>query len=362
MKNELVSIDDLRINGYPVVVGISLILNKLINKRIKDIVFDAFNISSLLSHYQPSYDYRLRIDDGMELHDVYKLINVYGFGVCKQFVVLMGYLLDSLYVKNRILYLGKKGSDCFDHFAIEVFYDNAWHYFDPNLHILFLNNSDVASVRDIKNKRFNKIIGEFDPSAWISSNSGLAYLEDKELFRRQYFRIFEAVEEFTLDDDRFPYKCQLMKKQGVVRWYKYNEKKYLFPKHIKLSEDMEGYGISSGRLIKSNHYIKFSNITFCFNVFNEYSLTINDFPLLIVGLKLFSSNIELNINILINGIKYNICVNSGDDILKKISDIENIYNSPIYSIYLYSDVVINKYSLTVMRSNFVKLLSDYLEI
>lgn len=79
-----------------------------------------------------------------EIHDPVKLINVYGYGFCDDSAAAFCQLASAIGLKTR-----SYGLD--GHVVAEVFYDDAWHMFDPD-HQVFYRNSDqqVASVTELE--------------------------------------------------------------------------------------------------------------------------------------------------------------------------------------------------------------------
>ena len=176
--------------GRPLVVTIDKLVCYLNDSEDEiSLVMKIFKISTLMKHNYNAYDYRENLERDLEVHDIFKLMNIYGYGVCKQFTMLMGYLLDSFMIKNRILYLGRNSEFEFDHFAIEVYYKGRWHYFDPNIGIYFINKrEEIVSIEELKEKNFHKVIGDFSAKDWIRINDKFEYLKDnKNSFKKNYF-------------------------------------------------------------------------------------------------------------------------------------------------------------------------------
>ena len=254
------NIKDIVIDKMPIMVTIENIVAFLNNMSSKDITLHSFNMASLMIHSYNAYDYRENLDRDIEVHDIFKLINVYGYGFCKQFVLFMSYILDIFSIKYRVLYLGKKGQNSIDHFGIEVFYDNEWHFFDPNLKIYFLYNNKIVSSDEIRMGKYDRVEGDFSANKWLKMNTNLGSLIDIEHFQDIYLEMFKNIETFTLLDNRFEYKQKLLNK-GVVRWYVYNEKVYFIPSNTTIKVEYGGVGISNYSKITSNNVISFLALT-----------------------------------------------------------------------------------------------------
>ncbi len=355
----LQSLENLKINDKYIVISIKKIIEYIdsLNIDIDSKVLKVFNLASLLQYSYNAYDYRENLDRDLEVHNLFKLINIYGYGLCKQSTLLMGYLLDMLLVENRVLYLGRRTEEEFDHFAIEVFYNNKWHYFDPNLNFYFINKmNEIASVNDIKKQDFVKVIGDFSAARWLNMDfDNFKNLSNIENFRNQYLKIFHRVEEFILNDNRFEYKNKLMKNKGLSKWYLYNQKEYFFDENVNVRIIKNGYGIIMGKKTKSTDYIEFKNLIFKFKNSSKY-IIINDFSFLILGVKIYSKNDTIDLNILINGINYNVNINSDECIFDKLIKKTNILSKPIYSFVITSNHTIFEYEIITQ----VSYLVDYI--
>jgi hypothetical protein len=354
------NIKDIVIDKMPIMVTIENIVAFLNNMSSKDITLHSFNMASLMIHSYNAYDYRENLDRDIEVHDIFKLINVYGYGFCKQFVLFMSYILDIFSIKYRVLYLGKKGQNSIDHFGIEVFYDNEWHFFDPNLKIYFLYNNKIVSSDEIRMGKYDRVEGDFSANKWLKMNTNLGSLIDIEHFQDIYLEMFKNIETFTLLDNRFEYKQKLLNK-GVVRWYVYNEKVYFIPSNTTIKVEYGGVGISNYSKITSNNVISFKNIIFTFNEFNSNMIVINNFPYLLLDCILDIDKKHTTLKIILNGKIYYINYYRGSNLFDYLYKEENIYKIPIYSVKIESNCIINNYKLIVQSSMFVDRLYNYIK-
>lgn len=349
----MVSINDIRINGKGLIVKLNHILPKIADVDTKKTVFNIFKLCARLVHYHNAFDYRQHLDRDMEVHDVFKFINVYGYGYCKQHTMLMGFLLDQLHIKNKILYLGEPDAQRLDHFAIEVFYDDNWHYFDPDLQVYFLSGDNIVSADAISKRNYNRIAGDLSPEKFLLCAPDF-FISNAADFQNQYLNMFNNVEEFSVTIDDYPYKKKLTALKGIIKWYQYNEKEFYFSKLESVRVVHNGYGISMGRLIPSNNAIQFTNVQFSINHGHQV-IEINDFPLLILDVHIRTSFHSNEFYLFINGKAYWISTNDKKTKLFSWID-ETVYMRPIYSIKIRCNNIINNYDIISQKSN----LSEFL--
>jgi len=354
--------DKLHTNREHFLLSVDYIIDKLYTFSLREIVLKSFYISSSMTYYLNAYDYRENIDRDLEVHDVFKLINIYGYGVCKQFCLLFGFLTDIFNIPNKILYIGKKGEYSIDHFVIEVFYDSKWHFFDPMMKLFFKKGKDIVSLKEIEKGEYEAIVGDLVPEKWLLFNPEKSYFKNENSFKKAYLNMFENVEEFTLIDERYFYKKQLLKKKSIIKWYCYNEKKFL-PKYSNIETIDKGFGIVLNKRIPSNENIQFKNYLISYNnPFKSKEIYINDFPLLILDIKICIEEVT-NIQIVINDNYFDLSNSDGGQYLfNVVSDSYdiNLFEHPIYSLYLKSEVNIIKYQIlaqsTYLKDKIVKLL------
>lgn len=355
------NINAIMVNGIPLLINIDYIVDFLNGMNQKEITMHAFNMASLITHNYNAYDYRKDIDKDIEVHDIFKLINIYGYGVCKQFTLIMCYLLDIFNIKNNVLYLGKNTKGCIDHFAIEVFYNDKWHYFDPNLKLYFTLNDEIVSTKEIQQKKYDAIIGDFTAKIWLNFNKNLEYLYDVKKFRKLYLEMFNKIEIFTLNDIRYDYKKKLLTKKAISKWYSYNEKCYFIQDNVEVSVNYNGYGILNYSKVLSNSDISFKNLIFNFKFYNSNKIIINYFPFILLDCILNFNEEYVNLKVSINGQTYYLEYYSNDSLFDNICKENDIYINPIYSIEIEVENKIKEYKLIVQSSNFIDKLYSYIE-
>ncbi|ADR35046.1 hypothetical protein Sulku_2386 [Sulfuricurvum kujiense DSM 16994] len=360
----MISLDQLTVNGYPVLLTVDKIVRFLDEYEEMEKVIKIFEISSLMTHYTCAYDYRHSLCRNTEVHDVFKLMNVYGYGVCKQFSLMMEFLLDLCEIDNRVIYLGSppKNRQNFDHFAIEVYLNGHAHYFDPNLGLYFINTQNtIASIEDIRHQNILQWVGSFSAEKWINANPSLRYLSDTDLFRQQYFDMFLHSEPFTLHDHRFPYKQELMSNRGTVKWYQYLEKKF-YARHIFVTTVQPSKGVVDAVLTATTDALPVQNLLFTISKHNPtHTIEINDFPLLIIGCDMtFESASSSEIVLLVNGRSYPLHAAGETDIFEQIVT-DNLFENPVYSLAIDSQYPVKTVRLRCQSSVYAQKIFDYIQ-
>lgn len=361
--SRIISLENVLCDNKPIVLPVKKIVDYLNNNANsdKDRVLRIFEIATLLQHSYNAYDYRDYIQRDLEVHNVYKLINAYGYGMCKQSTVLMEFLLDIFGIRSRVLYLGRNFEDEFDHFAIEVYYDTNWHYFDPNLNFYFLNESkQVASVEQISKGDYVNVVGEFNAKRWLAMDySHFEKLADTNKFQSLYLKMFERVEPFFLNDDRFDYKKIFMQNRGLLKWYNYHEKESFVDENMNIKVDYKGWGIVKGAIVKSDNYLNFKNLIFKYKYDSNY-LILNDFSFPILDLKFTFAKAQSMVTIVINGEKFTNQLKNNESLFEMLEKNTNIYSMPIYSFEVTSDETILEYEMRVQSSNLVDKICEVL--
>lgn len=351
---KVISINDVIVDGKKLIVKLKHLLRMVESTSVKTTVLRIYRLCSFLVHFHNAYDYRQFISRDMEVHDLYKFINIYGYGYCKQHTMFMGFLLDQFDIKNRIIYLGEPGQQKMDHFAIEVFYDKQWHFFDPNLQIIFLLDETIVSANDIANRNFNIISGEIHPTKFLNCDPNF-FLRNEVDFKNEYLAMFNKINEFNLCKQDFAYKHEITSEKGIVKWYQYNEKDYYFTRLKSVVFIDNGYGISNYQLIPSNDAIQFLNVKFEID-HGDKELEINDFPLLILEITVFTSSNSNQFDLFVNGKKYSSFSNEKKSCLFSTLNSQNIYNEPIYSVKIVCNNIIEHYEIISQKSKFSQLI------
>ncbi len=69
-------------------------------------------------------------------------LNSTGFGICDKQSIILGQIFYNFGFPTRIIYLN-------GHVVCEIYYDKAWHLFDPDTKIFFSNNNIICSYNQI---------------------------------------------------------------------------------------------------------------------------------------------------------------------------------------------------------------------
>ncbi|MCG9910622.1 MAG: transglutaminase domain-containing protein [Flavobacteriales bacterium] len=101
-------------------------------------VFDF--VHNQFKHYLP--DFRTMGFSGQDMHHPARFFNVYGFGLCDDAAAVFVNLCKSMGFKSRVW--GLDG-----HVVSEVFYDDAWHFFDPHRGVYLQLDGEILSIDKI---------------------------------------------------------------------------------------------------------------------------------------------------------------------------------------------------------------------
>jgi hypothetical protein len=254
----------------------------------------------------------------------------------------MSYLLSVNGLESRLIHLTsdkKINGKQLTHVCVEVFYDKSWHYFDPTLNLFFYkkNGHNILSIEQIKNNnnlRPNKKINL--NKLKNGSKSSVYYYKNLDLFKKPedyYHSMFYRKTYFEIDKKDFAYKAKYMKRYGLVEFFSFREP-FFYDKKFKIKKSNKSLGLIESKLVNSNKFHKFQNFEFIKLVNNNF-YKLNDFPFLILDIKIKFREPHKKSYILINGKKYSF-LSSGEWLFKKNLSRIHETNSPIRSFYVKS--------------------------
>jgi hypothetical protein len=356
----------MNVDIYPNLLSMNMIVEKLKKHSIKERVLKINEIAGSMLYYLNAYDYRDNLENDLEVHNLFKLLNIYGYGVCKQSTLIMNALLDYTGIPNQVLYIGKSGTSYLDHFVIEVFWDNQWHLFDPMMKCYFIGaNNTILSAEALSKEKNFTIVGELNHISWLLFNSDNYLVKTNETFQENYFLMYQEREVFTLIDKGFPYKKDFMEKNGLTQWYCNHEKSWLQADIVGYEEIDFGLGVVEKKRIISNKNIQFSNYIIHHKPKPCHTYIINDYPLLIVDIyiELINDSKPASLKMLINGDVYQIDSITRDKSL--ISDTflknNNLFEKPIYSFYIESTDLIESIYVTAQTTKLKEKIIEILD-
>ncbi len=276
------SLYSISIGGCPAVLDLNLLIEKL-NSLPDDQArtFLAFRMACEILHFQFPFDFRKRFERPLETHDVFKLVNAYGYGNCKQITMFLQFLLVHAGVSCRVLSLNDREKK-WNHFVLESFYDETWHLFDPDLKVYFFDaEGKVVSASDVANGNFTGISGELSCKTWQVFHPQL----NEESFHEIYFSLYDEIETFDMVDDRYVWKEEFMAHYGLSQWYGSQQPLCWVPEPIRVLEVSSGWGIVDGERKASDSSMGFPNLVFEFWM-KDQQFTLNQFPFPILEIKL----------------------------------------------------------------------------
>ena len=355
------SINSIKIDGNPLLINIEELLEffqKFLDPEIKTL--HAFRVASILEHHCYPYLFRKNLTSPVETHNVFKLLNAYGYGNCKQIVMFMQFILDNLGIPNRVIALqNRKKKE--SHFVIEVSYGGKWHLFDPDLGVYFLNKSDeIISIDDFACQGFHKAEGNYNCRKWKRFIPNL----NNNDFYKMYETLFADREVFDMIDNRYPWKKEFMANYGLSRWYCAEQPTYFLPESCEIKDRKGGKGIVRSQLVSSSKEIRFDNLIFTFHPQSKF-FDLNNFPFPILGIKCSfqkkSGNFKGTINIRGNSLDFNI-TNQEDLIIYLLDKNPDLFDLPIYSFIIHSTQELKTVEITTQASPAREKVLHYIKI
>ena len=309
-------------------------------------------LASKSQHTFSAIDYRKSINFDLASQNIFIYLNSLFYGSCHDIAFFMSYLLSVNGLKSRLIHLTsdkKINGKQLTHVCVEVFYDKSWHYFDPTLNLFFCkkNSKNILSLEEIRNN------SSLRPNKKISLNklkngskSSVYYYKNLDVFNKPedyYHSFFYDRSYFEIDKKDFAYKAKYMKRYGLVEFYSFREPIF-YDKKFKIKKSSKGLGLIESKLVNSNKFHKFQNFEFIKSVNDNY-YKLNDFPFLILDIKIKFKEINKKSYILINGKKYSF-LSSGKWLFKNNLTKIHETHSPIRSFYVKS--ISNMASINVL--------------
>ena len=270
----------------------------------------------------------------------------------------MSYLLRIHGMRNRLVHLDSKTK--FTHIGLEVYYDKAWHFLDPTLGIYFYlkNYKYILSLKDIKKNLYNNNLLSNKKISFNKFKNNikkhLFYYKKKKSFKdpgKKYLKLFSKTEHFSLLDTKFPYKKKFSTQYGLTNFSSFREIHY-FDKDFIINKSNFSYGLIDGHRVESNKFVKFKNYIFKKKI-NLNKVDINDFPFLILDLKLHLEAGSNKLNVFVNSEKYNISIENKSWLLSQLIKKKNIFTKPIRSFSILSNKNITFLEILFLKSDLI---------
>ena len=302
-----------------------------IKKSEKNIIKIAEFISKNFINFSHSFEYKYY---PFEALNIYKIINVYGYGNCKFFSILFKFFMDVIGVKCSIIYGefgftkdNKKQNHNFN--IIEL--RNKKYLIDTDLGIIKYKGKLVEYQNSLNQKIFSHFYSKRKPILKRFNDSMM------HVYNKKYS------ENFNIEYKKFSYKKKMSKYFASPYFLQFP----FFTKKFKEKKKK----VNTNQIIEKNKVIKLiKNKQKLFNLFstnfkvNDYYFNLNNFPYLIWDIKVSSNEdgkfelyqnsekrlYKLNINIFKN-VKYflNPIYSFSISSKKKIKNIEIVYQKSI---------------------------------
>lgn len=153
-----------------------------------------YYISHVEHWYPPNFDETQR---ALELYTPLRMLNVWGYGFCSDHSKVLSAIYAKIGLQTRVVYLE-------DHVVLEVFYDEAWHMFDPD-RLAYYRNSDgaVASVAEL-----NEDVSLIKDMSWYTVREKWMTPRNQEVFAKEksdYEFTYSSEELSIFESDQFMY-------------------------------------------------------------------------------------------------------------------------------------------------------------
>ena len=299
-------------------------------------------LASKSQHTFSAIDYRKSINYDLVSQNIFIYLNSLFYGSCHDIAFFMSYLLSINGLESRLIHLisnKKINKKKLTHVSIEVFYDNSWHYFDPTLNLFFYkkNEGKILSIKEIKSNIYLRPNKKINLNKLKNrSKSSVYYFKNSELFNKSEFyyqTLFHKQSYFEIDKKDFSHKEKYMQRYGLVEFFSFREPIF-YDKQFKIKKSNKGLGLIQSNLVNSDKFHRFQNFEFIKSVDNYY-YKLNDFPFLILDIKIQFKEPGKKSYILINGKKYSFLSSDQWLISKHFSKIHKS-NSAIRSFYVKS--------------------------
>ena len=310
----------------------------------KNIIKIANFICKNFKHINHSFEYKYF---PFEMLNIFKLIEIYGYGNCKHYSILFKFFMDSIGVKCSMLYgefeKNKKGK-IQNHVFNVIELNNKKFLIDTDLGIITYNKNLIEYKGKLEQEIFNYFFKKRKKTHKLINNS----------FINLYNQKFN--ENFVLDEKLYDYKIKLNKYYSELYYVNFP----FFNQKFKETKVKKNFIIFQNKIYNNNNKVlQFYSTKF--NV-NEYFFKINNFPYLIVDLKVVP--IETNKKNKIFTLRDN-GVNKKCKLNCFIFQNKKTISNPVYSFSLkskykikYIQIIFQKSLLGKKLNKFIKLLNN----
>ncbi len=299
--------------------------------NIKKIVLFIFKNLKFKDH---SFKYDAHIFEQM---NIYKLLNIYGYGNCKHYAILFKFIMDIMKVDCKMIYANTKKKDKYGYDYNHVF------------NVITINKKKylidcTIPLVEFKKKLIN-INSQIDKKFFINQFLKSPYKVNP----NEFYEIYnpKLYTNYSIIDKKFEYKKKLNIYYSEL--YFYNTPYY--------SGNLKFNKINNNQIIILNKFSSSKNIRkINFKTIikvNSNSFSLNNFPFLILNIKILSDK-NSNIKIYYQNKKYLVKANAF--IFKK----NHFFQNPIYSFFVASNKKINGIEITFQKSDLGNKLSKFI--
>ena len=308
-------------------------------------------LSRNFKYYDHGFDYRKNY---FESSNIFKLINIYGYGNCIHYSFIFSFIMDVFKVKNEIIFLSSKKK--FSHTINLITFNSKKYWIDLD-YSLYTYRKRLIPYENIKtviikkknflNKNFKK---KFIQNLSIYENPNLI-LHRWQNLSRSYLESINNAEIFDLYEKNYPYKRFM--KQKYCKNYFFDEPFYLLNSPFKFKKVKNSYGFINGAISKKK--INFHNKILNFDKINAKEFYLNNFPFPILDIKIKPSK---KTTLFIHNTKIKLT--------KNFSLISYLLNEkvkdPIFSFKLKSEFLIENVDIQFLISDFRLRFSKFLKL
>lgn len=295
----------------------------------------ALFINKNLKFKDHSFKYDAHIFEQM---NIYKLLNIYGYGNCKHFAILFKFMMDIMDVNCKMIYVNTKkkdrNGDYYDHVFNIITINKKKYLIDSSFPLIEFKKKLINIESQIDKKFF---INQFFKSPYKKVNPNKFY----EIYNHKLYTNYNII------DKKFEYKKKLNIYYSEL--YFYNIPYY--------SGNFKFNKINNNQIILVNKFSSSKNIQRVnFKTIikvNSNSFSLNNFPFLILNIKIFSDK-NSNVKIYYQNKKY--LVKANTFIFKK----NHFFQNPIYSFFVESNKKINGIELIFQKSDLGNKLRKFI--
>lgn len=303
--------------------------------------------------YGHSFNFR---ENYFEQTNIFKLINVYGYGNCIHSSMLFSFLMDLLKIKNEMLFMKHK-KNSFSH-VINIIYINKKIYVLDVGYGIFEYNKKLIQYEKLKQiiiksrileKNFKEKYLDY---LYLYTNKKKVLHKSKNI-KESYLLSLQNPKKFNLFEENFEYKKNV--KKFYSKNYFYQQTLFLIDKSNKIKNKKSLFGFIDSKLLDDKKF-SFQNKIIIFPKINDKEFIVNNFPFPITDMKINTLKKRPKLKLYFN----NNIIKANDNFsyFKYFCKKKKI--DPIYSFKVQSNSIIKDVKLQFLMSDFRLKLSSFL--